>query len=257
MNLLNQSCLSFLAFCLFCLVGFSPLNASDIVTFTAHPDYPPVSFVDKSTNELKGVAVDLLKEALIKMGKKPKSIRIGTWARAQEEVKLGRIDLLLPPYKTAEREEWLWFQQSPILSDETSVFVVKNSTLKFTKLSDLKSKRGVAIIHDSFGPLFDQFDKTDLKMSRLATTEQCFKFLLKNRADFVVAGHLAGMQVLKKLNLEQSIVALPNRVIVTGMYVGISKKSKNVNNQKFIEQLNKEIQNLIELGVHKELLKKY
>ena len=41
------------------------------------------------------------------------------------------------------------------------------------------------------------------------------------------------------------------------MYVGISKKSKNVNNQKFIEQLNKEIQNLIDRGVHKELLKKY
>lgn len=260
MNLLNRFCL-FIKF-VFLLLHFfvtpiSHASSKDVITFTAHPDYSPVSFVDKKTNQLKGVAVDLLKTALVNMGKTPRAMSIGTWARAQEEVKLGRIDLLLPPYKTNEREEWLWFQPKPILMDETSLFVLKNSSLKFSQFNDLLSKRGVAIINDSFGPEFDSFDKSQLRMTRLATTEQCFKFLTKNRADFVVAGHLAGMQLLKKLKLEDTIVALPNRIIVTGMYVGISKNSKKVNHQKFIEQLNNELQKLIDKDTHKELLKKY
>lgn len=257
MNFLNLRQILFRCFLIFIGLSLSPLYANSIVTFTAHPDYPPISFVDKKTNKLTGVAVDLLVEALKKMEKAPKGVSIGTWARAQEEVKLGRIDLLMPPYKTKERESWLWFQPRPIFSDETAIFVRQNSSMVFTNFDDLKSKKGVAIINDSFGPEFDQYDESVLKMNRLATTEQCFKFLVKGRADFVVAGHLAGLQVLKKLKLEGSIKALPKRVIVTGMYVGISKQSKNGNDPKFIEQLNRELQSLIDRGFHKELLKKY
>ncbi len=202
-----------------------PSDDSPLVTVTGHPDYSPVSFHNKTTNSIDGIAASKLKDALIKMGVRYKFVFTGTWARAQEEVKLGRIDILLPPYRTDERESWLHFQKIPFMMDETAIFVPKNKLIKFDQLSDLLKFRGVAIINDSFGDEFDKFDKDKLKLKRLATTEQCFKFLLKDRADFLVAGLHAGNRVLQSMKQRDNFIILPKRVIVTGMYAGISKKS--------------------------------
>ena len=204
----------------------SNAQKSKVILFTAHPEYEPVTYLNKNKNVFEGIAVNKLKKAVEKMGYKLKSVYAGTWARAQEEVRKGRIDILLPPYKTDERLQWMHFQEKPFMIDESAVFVKKNSGIKFQDKKDLLNYRGVAIINDSFGNEFDKFDREELKLTRLASTEQCFRFMLKGRADFFVAGLLAGNRVLEKMGEKKHFEALPKRLIVTGMYVGVSKKSK-------------------------------
>ena len=210
-----------------------------VISFTAHPDYAPVTYLNKSKNTFEGIAVNKLKKAVEKMGYRLKSVYAGTWARAQEEVRKGRIDILLPPYKTDERLQWMHFQEKPFMIDESAVFVKKNSGIKFQDKKDLLNYRGVAIINDSFGNEFDKFDREKLKLTRLASTEQCFRFMLKGRADFFVGGLLAGNRVLEKMGEKKHFEALPKRLIVTGMYAGVSKKSeiflKNPNLLKRLE----------------------
>lgn len=206
-------------------------SSDDFITVTGHPDYSPVSFQNKNLNTIEGIAVERLRRAVERMGFKLKSVYTGTWARAQEEVKLGRIDILLPPYKTDERLDWLHFQKMPFMMDETAVFVRKNKNIKFSELNDLLKYRGVAIINDSFGDEFDQFDREKLKLKRLASTEQCFRFLLKDRADFLVAGLHAGNRMLELMREKNNFIILPRRVIVTGMYAGVSKKSELFKNR--------------------------
>jgi polar amino acid transport system substrate-binding protein len=110
--------------------------------------------------------------------------------------------------------------------DETVIFVKKGREFNFRKLKDLKQYKGVAIINDSFGTEFDNFDSKELKILRLKTTEQCFNFLEASRADYIVAGIHSGMDVANKLKLKNKITILPKRVIITGMYAPISLKSK-------------------------------
>jgi polar amino acid transport system substrate-binding protein len=206
-------------------LDFSQLPAEKILKVTGHPDYAPVIWKSTETGELKGMAVEMLRQAFKDTGVQLKFVAIDTWGRAQKEVEDGRVDLLLPPYKNAERLKYYSYSEKPMLMDESVVFVKKGKRFSFEKLPDLLGKMGVAIISDSFGDEFDQFDREKLKMTRIPTTEQCFSLLMKGRAGFVVAGSSAGKAVAAKMKILKEVQILKKRIVVTGMYAAISKKS--------------------------------
>jgi polar amino acid transport system substrate-binding protein len=216
-----------------------------VIRITGHPHYPPFVWhdeKDKAKATLTGIAIEILQMAFANINVKTEIIFIDTWGRAQEEVKLGHIDILVPPYKNDERIHFFNFSKNPIFMDETALFVKKGKKFKFNTLSDLKKYKGVAITNDSFGTEFDNYDKSDLHITRLNITEQCFKFLEIGRADYVVAGLFAGLTEIRKLKLGHSIFPYPKRVIKTGMYAPISLKSpwnkieiSNYLDQKMIE----------------------
>lgn len=196
-----------------------------VMTITGHPDYPPVIWFNKKTNQFQGVGVELIEIILKEVNIKPVFINVETWGRAQEEVKSGRIDMLLPPYKTNERLAFFNYAADAFLQDETVIFVKKGKEFKFDKLSDLLKYPGVAIINDSFGKEFDELDQKSKHITRLTTTEQCFRFVDIDRAHYVIAGLNSGLSVLMKSNWEDKYVYLPKRIIVTGLYAPISLKS--------------------------------
>lgn len=227
-----------------------------VITITGHPDYPPVMWINKETKEFQGIAIEMMQMIFSEIDVKVIFTNVDTWARAQEEVKNGKIDLLLPPYKTEERLPFYNYATEPFMQDETVVFVKKGQDFKFNSFEDLLKFPGTAIINDSFGSEFDKFEMTHKNITRLATTEQCFRFVDKDRARYVIAGLNSGMAALVQLRWEDRFVVLPKRVITTGMYAPISLKSKwntpEVNNYlklKFIEYNRK--------GIVKKLEKKY
>lgn len=226
------------------------------IKITGHPDYPPVMWADKKTGKLQGIAIELLEKILLEANIKPVFINVENWARAQEQVKNGQIDLLLPPYKTEERMQYFNFPAEAFMMDETVVFVKKGLEFPFSKFDDLLKYPGVAIINDSFGEKFDAFEKNAKHMTRLPTTEQSFRFLDKDRARYVVAGLNPGNAALIKLNLEGKYTYLPKRIVVTGLYVSISKKSSwNIN--EFNAYLNQKYKEYERTGLVKVLEKKY
>lgn len=194
------------------------------LTVTGHPDYPPVIWASKD-GKLKGVAVELLEKILKEAKIKVVFTNVDTWGRAQEEVKSGRFDILLPPYKTNERVALYNYSAETFMMDETVVFVRKGEEFKFEEFSDLLKYPGVAIINDSFGTKFDEFEKTNKNLTRLPTTEQCFRFVEKKRARYIIAGLNSGRATLTKLMLDDKYTVLPKRIIVTGLYAPVSLKS--------------------------------
>lgn len=208
------------------------------VSFTGHPDYSPVIKFDEKVGRFKGDGVLLLTKALEEMGYQVKQVPSGAWARAQEQVKNGSVDILIPPYKTPERESWMQFSSEPFMNDESAIFINKsNKNLKISSVKDLAKYRGAAIINDSFGAEFDKLDESLLKMARLSSTESCFRMLEKNRVDYVIAGLFAGRKVLADIGLKSVIDEHPVRAVVTGMYVGVSKKSPLAKDMDFISKL--------------------
>lgn len=231
------------------------LPSKEIVV-TGHPDYAPIIWKSEKNKHLQGVAVELVEMAFKELGVTVKTFNATTWGRAQEEVKEGRADLLLPPYTNAERILHYQYYKTPILTDETAVFVKKGAKVKFKKFEDLAKYPGAAIIDDSFGNEFDRLMKTKLKIERLATTEQCFEFLMSDRASYMIAGFNSGMAVAARLGFENNIAVLPKRIITTGMYAPISKKSA-WNKPEIHEFMNQKILEYAKRGIVKKLEKKY
>lgn len=227
-----------------------------VIKITGHPTYPPVMWINKDTKEFQGVAIELMQMIFSEINVKPVFINVDTWARAQEEVKGGRIDMLLPPYKTADRIALYNFSTEPFMQDETVIFVKKGMEFKFENFKDLLKYPGTAIINDSFGSDFDHFDLIYKNLTRLATTEQCFRFVDKGRARYVVAGLNSGMALLAKMNWEDRYTILPKRVVVTGMYAPISLKS-SWNTVEMNNYLKKKFDEYNRKGIVKQLEKKY
>ena len=227
-----------------------------VITVTGHPDYPPVIWATKDKKNLQGLSVDLIKLIFKEINVTVVFKNVETWGRAQEEVKNGRIDMLLPPYKTQERLLLYNYSANPFMMDETAVFVKKGKQFNFLNFSDLTAFKGTAIINDSFGSDFDKYDLNNTNITRLATTDQCFRFVEKDRASFVIAGASAGMAALAKLNLEDKFVMLPKRIISTGLYAPLSLKSP-WNTPEINTYLRKKFQQYNSDGTVTKLEKKY
>lgn len=250
------------------LLIFNPASADEIalkkealpnnrvIKITGHPHYPPFVWKDNQSNKLTGIAIEMLQKAFNEINVKVEVVSVDTWGRAQEEVKLGHVDLLTPPYKTEERENFYKFSKQPMFIDETVLFVKKGKEFIFKNFSDLKAYKGVAIINDSFGTEFDNYDQKELKILRLKTTEQCFSFLEAGRADYLVAGIYSGMDIVNRRKIKDKIVILPKRVIVTGMYSPISLKSK-WNRPDIEKYLDRKFVEYAKNGLLKELQEKY
>lgn len=233
-----------------------PLPNNRVIKITGHPDYPPVMWVNKETGAFQGIAIEMMQMIFAEINVKTTFINVDTWARAQEEVKNGKIDMLLPPYKTQERIPHYNYSTAPFMDDETVIFVKKGQEFKFENFTDLLKFPGSAIINDSFGSDFDKFELIHKNITRLATTEQCFRFVDKGRASYVIAGMNAGLSVLTKMNWENRFSILPKRVIITGMYAPLSMKSK-WNTPEINEYLKNKFAEYNRKGIVKKLEIKY
>lgn len=231
-----------------------PNNRTIIIT--GHPDYAPVVWAKKDGLALQGIAVEILERILKEANIKAVFKNVESWSRAQEEVKSGRIDILIPPYKTAERVLLYNYSAETFMMDETVVFVRRGNEFKFDEFKDLLKFPGTAIINDSFGTEFDAFEKANQNLTRLPTTEQCFRFVEKKRARYVIAGLASGKAALSKLMLDEQYVVLPKRLIVTGLYAPVSLKSP-WNTPEFNGYLRKKFKEYSSKGIVKSLEKKY
>lgn len=227
-----------------------------VIRITGHPDYAPVVWAKNGSQKLEGIAVEMLESIFKEANIKAEFVYVETWARAQEEVKAGRIDMLIPPYKTDERVAFYNFSTAPFMKDETVIFVEKGKEFKFKTFDDLKNYPGVAIINDSFGDDFDNFSKTNPNLTRLSTTLQCFRFVEKDRARYIVAGLNSGMAVIAKLHWEDRFTVLSKRIVATDLYAPLSLKSP-WNTPEVNAFLNKKFAAYNKSKKIKELEKKY
>lgn len=226
---------------------FTISSFSAEVKITAHPDYPPISW--ESGGTLKGASIRLVETALGKLGYKAVFVPVGTWGRAQLEVKLGRIDILLPPYKNPEREKHYIYPSEPFLMDKTVIFTKKGKVINYEKFQDLKKYEGIAIQNDSFGLEFDKADKKFQILKRFSKTKQCLEFLLRGRADYFIGGENAVLSVISKLGLEGKFDIQEKVIVEAGMYSVISKESI-YNNKKFRDSFFSEMKKLISEKSH-------
>lgn len=139
---------------LFFLLLFAvPINAQERIIEVAAWRFPPYAYVD-SSGELRGIAVETVKEVLIAMGYKPKMVLM-PFKRCLMSMQQGSMPLMLPCAFSDERSKYLRYSQ-PIYHITTHLWHRDGDTDCWDDYPDLIGLRiGVGLGY-SYGKQWDE-----------------------------------------------------------------------------------------------------
>lgn len=192
---------------------------------TGNPEYSPYLWRDPlDGTRLIGANADLM-QLLSKAIGLPITVKyVGSWARVQEEAKSGRIDLIAGAFLTMPRLEYMDYFYPAFRGTRTVIWTRSNETFPYKAWSDLRGRRGLTVINNSFGEGFDRYAKASLQIDEVPQLEQAFRMLSVGRVEYVVYEEDPGLALAAKLDytsLKTSSVAVSNE----GLYLTLSHLS--------------------------------
>jgi len=209
--------------------GFVAQAQSDPVcaalVITGHPSYPPIAWATQG--KIVGAAPNLVSGIAAKLGVKDVvSKDFGSWEAAQAAVRGGEADVIFGIYKTDARALYLDYIEPPFMMDPASIVVRKGAGFAFAEWSDLKGRKGVTNLGESYGDKFDAFMASELTVARAAGVDQAFAALLARQADYLIIGLFPGRNEARRLGLADKVEFLPKELVSAAMYVAFSKQSR-------------------------------
>jgi polar amino acid transport system substrate-binding protein len=200
-----------------------PVCASLVVT--GHPSYPPAAWA--AQGRIVGAAPELVSGIAVKLGVKDVvSKDFGSWEGAQAAARSGQADVIFGIYKNDARALYLDYIEPPFMMDPVSVVVRKGAGFAFAEWSDLRGRKGVTNIGESYGDKFDAFIAKELNVARAAGIDKAFAALLAQQADYMIIGLFPGRDEARRLGLFDRIEFLSKELVSSAMYVAFSKRSK-------------------------------
>lgn len=227
------------------------------IVVTGNPQYPPILWVDPHDEKhLVGAAVELLELALEDTGVTAQVLNVGPWARAQEEVRSGRVDMLAGAFLTRERLGYMDYVYPPYAEVPSVLFVKRDQLFPYSGWDDLRNKTGSTLLNNSYGMAFDTFARDHLKLEKVPSIEQSFQTLLRGRVDYVIYERYQGLAVAQRLGIEDELDILEGSLINEQLYFTISHNSA-CNSPQLRAVLAQNMQDLTRRGEPRRLLEKY
>lgn len=221
---------------------------------TGNPEYPPYLWRDPVHPErLIGANADLLEQVGKSIGVNIRVLYTGSWARAQEEARLGRVDLLAGAFLTPERLESMDYIHPAFLTTQSVVWVRKDAQFPYASRDDLKGLKGGTLVNNSFGQDFDAFAEQQLTLEEVPSLTQAFQKLMLKRSDYVLYEHYPGLAVADTLGLADDLQPLEPSVSSEGLYLTLAHNSA-CNDPWLRGQLAKKMTELSAAGVPQHLL---
>jgi polar amino acid transport system substrate-binding protein len=244
------------------LKAFSIDNNS--LKFAAVP-FPPYSYIDEKTNEIKGIQVDIIKRMCV-LSKINCSFSVIPFARAIKEIKrkdtndLFVFDGIFNFYKNPDRLKEFKYSDK-ILNNPLVIFVRNDSKIKYSgKLSDLKSVSIGVMIGYSYSKELDEArnDKNNknvvYNIEESTSHELNFKKLEAKHIDIYIVEKNVGKYVTKKLGIGNKFKILPKVFKQQDGFIGMSKENPKI---FLLNELNKSLKILIKNGELNEIYSKY
>ncbi|WP_374077478.1 substrate-binding periplasmic protein [Bdellovibrio bacteriovorus] len=225
------------------------------IRFASTDSLPPKIF--KEDGELKGTYVEIIREICKRMKVEAEFVTY-PWARAIVMAKNGRVDAIFPPFKTEERETFLYFTSEPMSFTQNAVFALRKDKLVVKNLSDLQ---GMTVgINDqySYGPQFDAYKK-NLKLDLSSSEEMLVNKLGRpgtlKRIDVAIASEEVFKFMSKRMGFLQDFEAV--YVFSTApSYVAFSK-AKGEKGKELADKYNKVLLQLKKEGFVEKIMDKY
>lgn len=240
-----------LIFLLVILVSKNTYSCNKI-SISAHPNYPPFHWYDGYV--LKGASIESFKEMFKNSKVKVNAVYVGPWKRVLSQAEQGKVDAVVALKNSTSRKKYLTFTTEHFYSNPFSVFRTKDSVWTYREWKDLKGKRGLFNVGDSFGNKFDNYLKSELNTTRTRDISQAFRLLKRERYDYYVTGYHTGISHIDSNEDFGDVTAVTPYINDDFIFHGFSLKSKCLKHLPFI---NKKLKEMRESGKTKEIIDKY
>ncbi len=193
-----------------CFLG-SGLQAQEALKIVYFNDFAPFSW--QGPQQMQGIYVDILHEALVNRMKLDVNHQGFPWARAQALVKAHKADGFIT-VPTEQRSVYTSFSED-VLSLPTSIFVRKSHP-EFTnmkKINSIAQLKGYVLV-DYVGNGWASNALKDMNVHWLARFDQIFPYMVQGRGDAHVASRHMVNYNLKKLGFKGKIIELPHPVCI-------------------------------------------
>ncbi|MEJ5907927.1 transporter substrate-binding domain-containing protein [Pseudomonas kermanshahensis] len=193
---------------------------------TGSPDAPPYSWQDpKDPKHLIGANVDMLQQVASELGVKVDVLSAGRRDQALEEVRSGRMDLLLDTPLQVGQLTALDYIHPPLQLNEYLVWTRHDAELAFEGPADLAKYQGSLSERARLTPAFEAFAKAHLKLQPAQNLTQAFQKLVLGQVDYVLAGRYSGMAMTQSLGMSNDLIARGLPVDRPGLYLAVSHNS--------------------------------
>jgi ABC-type amino acid transport substrate-binding protein len=198
----------------------------DRLVVTGSPDAPPYLWQDpQNPKHLIGASADLLQQVAGQLGIKVEVLYAGKRSQALDEVRSGRMDMLLDAPLTVSELETLDYIHPPLLQNDYLVWTRKDSALVYEDAQDLHGHPGALSEKSRMTSEFGTFAEQQLTLTRTPNLSQAFQKLLLGEVEFVLAGRYSGMAAAKALSMANDLVARQQPVDKPGLFLAISHNS--------------------------------
>jgi polar amino acid transport system substrate-binding protein len=192
---------------------------------TGNPEYPPYLWRDQADqSHLIGANADLMQMLSKEIGIPIDIQYVGSWARVQEEARLGRVDLIVGAFFTVQRLDYMDYFYPAFLDTRSVIWTRRGAGFNYKKWIDLRPYSGITVINNSFGEDFDSFAKKSLKISSVPSLEQAFKMLQAERVDYLIYEEDPGLAYIAKLDIAGLAPVYPP-ISNESLYLTLSHKS--------------------------------
>lgn len=194
---------------------------------TGSPDAPPYLWRDpQDPKHLMGASADLFRQAALELGIKVEVLYAGRRSQALEEVRSGRMDMLVDAPLSLTELEALDYVHPALVQNEIMVWTRQDQTLPFATLTDLEGRPGAASERIRLTQTFDAAVKAHLTVERLPSLTEAFQKLMLGQVDYVLASRYPGMAIVQTLGLVKDLVARPQPLDEPGLYLALSFNSE-------------------------------
>ncbi len=198
-------------------------------------NYPPYQYIENG--EPKGIAVEIITEAIRRTGVKQVIFNFYPWKRAVHLTQSGQSDILFNAGKNDARQQWGEYIESTLILQRYVLFKKSDSSIKVNAKFDNVNNSLIAIrlgyLYGS-GPFRQALDSDKFGGITLSnSTQQSVDLLLGGRVDLMVGDYLPVMRYIKKQALHDKIdiVKDPNKnvdnmvVLTWPTFIVFSKKT--------------------------------
>ena len=213
--------------------------------------YPPFYFFDEN-NQPTGICVDIINQVAQAMNI---SVQYDSypWKRMLKHGKEGKVDAVMPLFKTDEREKFLAFPQTGLVDEADRFFTSSSNTIKFSgKLTDVVNHKIGVIDNYSYGKKFDNTDFTNKTI--VQDPKQLILLVQRKRIELGLGNSKVISYLAKKMDAEDEIHFLSPPVTISQLFIGFSKKRVD---QDFVNQFNKQLQKLKTSKKYAEIIQAY
>ncbi|KZN34338.1 hypothetical protein N480_22300 [Pseudoalteromonas luteoviolacea S2607] len=192
-------------------------------------EYPPYQYLEG--NMPKGIGVEIVTEVFKRL-KQPINIEFLPWGRAIRELQSGQADGIFTIYFSEKRQQTMLYSEQVLIMQSVSIFTRKDSGIRLAgNIRELSELRVGLVRNVSYGTEIDTAIKSGVIDQIVETNSgtQSFKLLLADRVDVVISNKLGGMDIVRRLGIQNSVSPTPLYELPIPSYFAFSKNTQGKN----------------------------